>query len=291
LAQPQTSEDNGIAMSLPNFLVIGARRAGTSLLHHKILAAHPDVYVPMQRKETHYFDLHYERGVEWYQSYFPSDEAARRFRAIGEVTPDYLASEQAPGRIHQLLPECRLIAILRNPVEQAWSDYRYRRRSRNEGRDFRSFLDDPAALGSGLYHHHLARYLALFRRDALLVLIYEELVQDPRRELGRLTAFLNVPLIWSDPAVLLEERVNPGDAPRFRRAYALSRRAGAMLAGQDLNWPVRLAKRLGVRRWFGRAASEPSMSAAERKHLADFYRDDVRRLAALLRRDLDLWQL
>jgi Sulfotransferase domain len=278
-------------MSLPNFLVIGARRAGTSLLHHKILRAHPDVYVPVQRKEIHYFDLYYERGVEWYQSYFPSDEAASRFRAIGEVTPDYLTAEAAPGRIHELLPACRLIAILRNPVEQAWSDYRHRRRARNERRDFRTLLDDPAALRGGLYHRHLERYLALFRRDALLVLIYEELVHDPARELGRLTRFLNVPMIWSDPAVLLEERVNPSEIPRFRRGFALARRAGGLLARHDLNWPVRLAKRLGVRRWFGRSAAEPSMSAAERKHLADFYREDVRRLGGLLQRDLEIWQL
>jgi hypothetical protein len=278
-------------MSLPNFLVIGARRAGTSLVHHKILATHPQVYVPVQRKETHYFDLYYERGVEWYQSYFPPDDAAGRFRAIGEVTPDYLASEEAPGRIHQLLPECRLIAILRNPVEQAWSDYRHRRRGHNEGRDFATFVQDSAALHGGLYHRHLERYLARFRRDALLVLIYEELVRDPGRELGRLTAFLDVPMIWSDPAALLRERVNPGDIPRFRRGFALARRAGGMLARRDLNWPVRLAKRLGVRSWFGRAASEPSMAVAERRRLADFYRDDVRRLSLLLQRDLDIWQL
>jgi hypothetical protein len=64
-------------------------------------------------------------GSRWYQSHFPPDEAAGRFRVIGEVTPDYLTSEEAPGRIHRLLPECRLIAIPRNPVEQAWSDYRH----------------------------------------------------------------------------------------------------------------------------------------------------------------------
>jgi hypothetical protein len=278
-------------MSLPNFLVIGARRAGTSLLHHKVLSAHPQIYVPVQRKETHYFDLYYDRGVEWYRSYFPSEEAAARFRAIGEVTPDYLASAEAPGRIHQLLPDCRLIAILRNPVEQAWSEYRYSRRGRNERREFRTFIEDPAALDGGLYHRHLERYLALFPREALLVMLYEELVQDPSRELGRLTAFLNVPMIWSDPALLLRERVNPGEIPRFRRGFALARRAGALLTRHDLNWPVRLAKRLGVRRWFGRTAAEPSMSAAERRQLADFYRDDVRRLGLLLERDLDLWRL
>ena len=278
-------------MSLPNFLVIGARRSGTSLLHHKILGAHPDVYVPVQRKETHYFDLYYDRGVEWYRSYFPSDAAAGRFRAIGEVTPDYLASTEAPGRIHQLLPECRLVAILRNPVEQAWSDYRYRRRGSNERRDFSTFIQDPGALEGGQYHRHLQRYLAWFPREALLVLLYEELVQDPGRELARLARFLNVPMIWSDPEALLRERVNPGEIPRVRRSFALARRAGGALARRDLNWPVRLAKRLGVRRWFGRSSAAPSMAAAEREHLAEFYQEDVRRLAVLLQRDLDLWRL
>jgi Sulfotransferase domain len=278
-------------MTLPNFLVIGTRRAGTSLLHHRILGTHPEIYVPVARKDIHFFDLYYERGIEWYQSYFPSDQAARRFRAIGEVTPDYLASEEAPGRIHELLPECRLIVILRNPVEQAWSEYRYSRRGRNERRDFATFIKDSAALSGGLYHQHLQRYLALFRREALLALVYEELVQDPGRELGRLTSFLNVPMIWSDPAVLLQERVNASEIPRFPRGFALARRAGGLLARHDLNWPVRLAKRLGLRRWFGRSASERSMSTVEREHLADFYRDDVRRLEALLHRDFDLWQL
>jgi Sulfotransferase domain len=181
--------------------------------------------------------------------------------------------------------------ILRNPVEQAWSEYRYGRRGRNERRDLATFIKDTAALSGGLYHMHLQRYLALFRREALLVLIYEELVQDPGRELGRLTGFLNVPMIWSDPTVLLQERVNASEIPRFPRGFALARRAGGLLARHDLNWPVRLAKRLGVRRWFGRTAAEPSMAAAERRHLADFYRDDVRRLGLLLQRDLDLWQL
>jgi hypothetical protein len=174
------------------------------------------------------------------------------------------------------------------PVEQTWSDYRYRRRGHNESRDFSTFIEDSAALDGGLYHRHLD--LALFRRAALLVPLYEELIQDPARELGRLTDFLGVPMIWSDPAVLLDERVNPGEVPRFRRGFALARRAGDMLARHGLKWLVRLAKLIGVRVWFGRSPAEPSMSAAERAHLADFYRSDVRRLGLLLQRELDLWQ-
>jgi hypothetical protein len=92
-----------VSMTLPNFLVIGTRRAGTSLFHHRILGTHPEIYVPVERKDIHYFDLYYERGVEWYQSYFPSGAAAQ-FRAIGEVTPDYLACPEAPRRIHDCCP-------------------------------------------------------------------------------------------------------------------------------------------------------------------------------------------
>jgi hypothetical protein len=277
-------------MTLPTFLGIGAQRAGTSLLH-QILLAHPDVYMPAQRKEVHYFDRYFERGVEWYQSYFPAADAAGRYRAIGEITPDYLATEEAPARIHALLPECRLIAILRNPVDRVYSWYQHARRSRNERRDFATFLqEEPGALRSGLYHRHLAGYLALFPREALLVLLYEELVRDPGRELGRLTGFLGVDMVWPDPAALLQERVYASDIPRFRQGFALARRAGGFLARHDLNWPVRAAKRLGLRGWFGSSGAAPALSVAERARLAAFYRDDVRQLSALLRRDLDLWQ-
>jgi hypothetical protein len=277
-------------MSLPNFLVIGAQRAGTSLLH-QILLAHPEVYVPVERKEVHYFDRYFERGVEWYRSYFPDGDAAGRYRAIGEITPDYLATEEAPARIHALLPECRLVAILRNPVDRVYSWYQHARRSRNERRELARFLkEEEAALRAGLYHRHLQSYLALFARDALLVVVYEELLHDPGRELGRLTRFLGVDMIWPDPAALLRERVYASEMPRFQGAFALARRAGALLARHDLNWPVRAVKRLGVRRWFGSGAPVAALSAADRRRIAAYYEDDIRDLGALLERDFSVWQ-
>ena len=276
-------------MSLPNFLVIGAQRAGTSLLH-QILLAQPEVYVPVQRKEVHYFDRYFERGPDWYESYFPAADATARYRAVGEITPDYLAIAEVPARIHALLPDCRLIAILRNPIDRAYSWYQYARRTRNDSRDFERFVrEEPAALGAGLYHRHLHRYLALFPREALLVLVYEELVRDPASELGRLARFLGIGTIRPDPD-LLGRRINPSELPRFRRAFALARRAGGVLARHDLNWPVRVAKRLGVRRWFGSGAAAATLSSAERERLAAFYADDLRALSTLLQRDFDIWR-
>src|SRR5690606_34294189 len=120
-------------MTLPNFLVIGAQRAGTTLLH-RILEAHPEVYVPYRRKEVHFFDLYFDRTTQWYENFFPPSEPAAKYKAIGEVTPDYMFDQAAPFRIKKILPDCRFIVSLRNPVERAYSAYLYSVRSYNERR-------------------------------------------------------------------------------------------------------------------------------------------------------------
>lgn len=275
---------------LPNFLVIGAQRAGTSLLH-RILQHHSEVYVPWRRKELHYFDLYYDRGLDWYRSYFPPASKARCYCAIGEVTPDYLAIPVVPARIHAILPGCRLIAILRDPVDRAHSWYQYARHSRNERRDFETFLaQEPRALECGLYHRHLQRYLGFFKRDSMLVLIYEEFVADPSRELARLADFLGLSVAWPNAASLLEERVNT-ENPRFRGGYALARNLGNAFTRYDLNWPVRVAKNLGVHALFGRGPPPPPLDAAVRTWLAGYYRDDVGKLRAFLQTEIPDWRL
>lgn len=275
---------------LPDFLVIGAQRAGTSLLH-QILLTHPEVYVPRRRKEVHYFDWYFERGADWYRGFFPSAAEAARFRAIGEATPDYLATPEAPERIHALLPGCRLIVILRNPVDRAYSWYLYARRIRDERRSFEDFLKhDPTTLEWGLYARHLERYLALFPRAALLVLIYEELVREPAEELGRLARFLDLSTGWAAPERLLQRPINTSQRPYFRTGFALAHELGELLMRHDVDWPVRIAKRLGAPRLFGTGAPNPGLPTAARAELSAFYDQDVRRLEALLGRKVSAWR-
>lgn len=275
-------------MARPNFLVIGAPRAGTTLLH-TILAAHPEIYVPRARKEIHYFDRYYERGSDWYERFFP-DARIRARRVVGEVTPGYLAHLGAPARIKAELPDVRLVVILRDPVARAISWYNYQRRSRNERRPFEVFLaQDPDVFEAGFYHRHLQRYLALFDRRALHVMIYEDLVRQPGPELERLRTFLRLARPWKDPEALIARRVNASHLPRFRRAFALARQFGSWLMLHDVNWPSRLAKRLGVRRAFGGkpgSAGPYSISAETRARLAARYCKDVERLEVLLNRTL-----
>jgi len=279
-------------MTLPNFLVIGAPRAGTSLLHHRILRPHDEVYVPAERKEVQFFDRYFDRGPAWYERYFPPSNEVTAYRAIGEASPGYLAAPDAPARIHALIPDCRLIAILRNPVERAYSAYQYARRSRNERDDFDAFLQcNTTVIDDGLYSKHLGNYLRFFRKESILVLIYEEMVLNPAQELDKLRRFLGLSHGWDDPSRLLEQKVNPSEAPRLRGAYAAARRVGRFLMHHDVNWPVRVAKRAGIRKAFGKPTPAPPMPAATRARLAELYRADVAALAGLLRRDLGVWRL
>jgi hypothetical protein len=274
---------------LPDFLVIGAQRAGTTLLH-TVLAAHPEVYLPGQRKEIHFFDWYFGRGPEWYRRFFPRVDEAGSYRAIGEATPDYLAAPNAAERIHDLIPQCRLVAVLRNPVDRAYSWYCYLRRGYNERRDFNSFISqDPTALEWGLYAKHLGRYLSLFPRTSLLVLLYEELIQQPVRQLDQVSQFLGLSTGWTDAEQYLRARVNTSTPPRFRAGFGIAHRIGDLLMRYDLNWPVRAAKRMGVRRLFGTSASNPELLPHDRMRLRAYYEADVRSLEVLLGRNLTIW--
>ena len=117
--------------TLPDFLVIGGMRCGSSSLH-TWLGGHPALELP-DRKEIHYFDFRYDRGLGWYRSHFPM---ASRGVTTFETTPSYMVHPLAAERAVSLLPDVRLIALLREPTRRAWSHYRHRR---SEGYEDRSF--------------------------------------------------------------------------------------------------------------------------------------------------------
>jgi Sulfotransferase domain len=276
-------------MTLPNFLVIGAQRAGTTLLHH-ILDLHADVYVPRRRKEVHYFDWYFERGPEWYATFFPNGDEAQQYRAIGEVTPDYLFEPTAPRRIAASLPDCKFVVSLRNPIDRAFSWYLFSLRSVNEKRGPEEFFSqETECLQRGCYTEQLERYFAIFPQSAFLILIYEELTHDPAPQLDALASFLGLTEGWEDPPSLVQQRFNASEIPRFRAAFARAQRFGEVLTRHDLDWIVRLARTCGIPRMFGTRGSRPRLPETVRRKLAAYYRDDVTGLERLLGRDLRAW--
>jgi hypothetical protein len=204
------------ARSLPDFVVIGAQRAGsTSLFDY--LGRHPRV-VPPSHKEIHFFDQNFFRGERWYRSHFPP---ALRVRAVsgrtGEASPYYLFHPEAPARAHATVPDARLVVLLRNPVDRAYSHYQLAVRGGHEQLPFDEAvkreserlageaekLADPthksaahrhlSYVARGLYAEQLERWLAFFPREQLLVLRSEDLFANPEAVFAETVAFLGLP--------------------------------------------------------------------------------------------------
>ncbi len=190
---------------LPDFLIVGAQRAGTTSLH-EWLARHPAVRFPRLGKGVHYFDTASQHSPSWYRAHFPRRAAIVNCRdefgptAVGEASPYYLFHPAVPGRVHALLPDVRYIAILRDPVSRAWSHYQHEVRRGHETRDFVTALTQESdALGAvtahdlerpgfvsyehqhhsylsrGRYAEQLERWFSIVGRERGLVLVNHEL--------------------------------------------------------------------------------------------------------------------
>ncbi|HEX4655673.1 MAG TPA: sulfotransferase [Mycobacteriales bacterium] len=182
---------------LPDHLVIGAAKAGTTSLS-RWLDEHPDVYVPPS-KEMHFFDRdsQWQLGVEWYAANFADAGDAA---SVGEATPAYLFVPEAPKRIASVVPDARLIAVLRNPVDRAYSHFWHAHEWGGEPRTFEAAIDALLAgdqtvrpyLRRGYYLEQLQRYEELFPRESMLVLRFDDLAADPAATFRRVCGFLGV---------------------------------------------------------------------------------------------------
>jgi hypothetical protein len=274
----------------PNFLVIGAQRSGTTWLD-AALRAHPQIYLPERRKEIHYFDEHYARGAPWYREFFREAAGRPGLKAVGEITPRYLFDPLVPQRIAKDYPSMRLIAILRNPAERAYSQFgMHVGRKGASGNDFKAFLhENPDAFDRGLYHAQLERYRSCFPASQMLVLIFEEVMSARHTALNQVCRFLELDdFDWS--GVPIDERAGVATAPRFARVRQLATKVAAMLRGRDHDWLVNFARRVGIDRLLASKQRLPPIDAATRAELMRRYESDVAGLENLIGRNLAIWR-
>jgi hypothetical protein len=223
---------------LPDFLIVGAQRCGTTALY-KALVQHPAVLGAGLHKGVHYFDTDYQKGLDWYRGHFPRQSTASRLEQqlgvrplTGEASPYYMFHPLAADRIARDLPRVRLVAILRDPVERAYSAYTHEKARGYETEDFERALEleperlngeeqrllaDPAYVS--LHHQHNAylargRYVEQVRRleeavgrDRLLVLDFDDLFGDLEQSMPRLLDFLELPR-WS-PGEIAKRNARP----------------------------------------------------------------------------------
>ena len=198
----------------PSFLIIGAQRSGTTSLY-RCLAGHPRI-LPALRKEIHYFDFQYAKGRAWYLAHFPIPTHPGA-NMTGEASPYYMAHPLAPRRVKRTNPAMKLIAVLRNPIDRAYSQYQQQRRLGTETLSFedavqaeperlavdRHLLAAPpdffsfnhrhfSYLDRGRYGHYLTQWLEHFPGRQLLILDAEALFADANRTANAAFAFLGL---------------------------------------------------------------------------------------------------
>jgi hypothetical protein len=210
-------------MPLPSFLVIGAMKAGTTSVA-AALADHPEVFM-VPGKEVLFFDRPrwWGLGVEWYESRFSGADGCK---AAGEASPSYMYNHEAPARMASVVPDAKLVAILRHPVDRAYSHWWYRRLSGHEKRSFRAAMG-PSRDGSrsvyeqrGLYLRQLRNVLEHYHRDALHVMLLDDLRSEPAGTFSELCRFLDVDDRVRPDALLQPHNSHEqrgGERPRFQR--------------------------------------------------------------------------
>jgi hypothetical protein len=279
---------------LPNLLVIGAMKSGTTSLH-QYLSVHPEIFMSAEKEPRFFSDeSNWNRGLGWYERQFPEPTPIR-----GESTPDYTkfpAITGPPKRIHSVIPDAHFIYLVRDPIERIIShyvdSYSFGRVNGTLSEEL-ARLDDCHLVNCSRYYLQIEQYLEYFDPGSILILSSEELRDDRRKTLETAFRFLGVDETFTSAE--WETTHYPGEALRrkSRAGYGLLRLADVVRESpvrrylpRQLIKPIHAFNRLTARR-----IERPTMDEPLRSELSDYLRDDVDKLERFAGRRFDAWSL
>jgi len=268
-----------------DFIGIGAQKSGTSWLY-ACLYEHPEICAPI--KELHFFSRpRYKEGIAWYESHFTRcAEGTKK----GEFSTSYLYSTESAARIKEHYPEVKLIAILRSPLERAYSQYRNAIKAGEVEKEttFAEYVErEESAFAQGRYVEQLMRYDEHFTREQLLVMIYEDIERDPLAFVQEVYRFLGV----DDSFVpsMLTTRINTARTPKAVGIDRIMHKIAESLRVVGFDKLVFAIKRSGIPDIVRSANTDIGSASNEKPDLsayAHLVRDDVAALSRRLGRDL-----
>jgi hypothetical protein len=261
---------------LPSFIVIGAMKGGTSSLHH-YLRQHPEICMA-STKETDFFieARNYDRGLEWYRSLF-----ADHGKVCGEASPNYSKRHRhrgVPARLHRLIPDARLIYILRDPIDRIVSHYSH---NRALGRERRTLAEAVSAksyrnnyVRTSMYQFQLSAFLRCFPLEKVLIVTTEDLKEEQAETLKRIFRFIGVDPHFegSDYGRLFNQTPVAGQAESDQNGWLLG--PGLPPPGQPSD-----------------ANGRPVLDSGLRDRLAERLAPDLDQLRALTGRRFERWSL
>ncbi len=271
-------------VSWPNFFVVGAHKAGTTSLYFH-LKRHPEVFLPSV-KEPRYFtpEVRESLSLEQYRALYAG---AAGYTAIGDITPFYLPKEGAAERIRKVCPGAKIVIMLRDPVERAYSHFLYEHRNADtesfrkalleyEARPDRRGEPSQEFIEHGSYYGQVRRYLETFGSDSVLILLFENLARDPNQLLGEIARHIGV-----DPEFFVGR-----DFSEAHNVY-FAPKSNAVSWAQSLKLTKHLPASLKLAlRPFLFNMQKPPLDDESRRRLQELYDPDLTRLEELLGRKL-----
>jgi Sulfotransferase domain len=271
---------------LPDVIGVGPARTGTTWLHEKLSGR---VDLPRGLKETKFFERYHARGIEWYASLFRHSKGDR---PIAEICP-YLAGPHAPEWIAEVIPNCKLIVTLRDPVDRMYSHYKMMRGYAFTRLPVEEALRADRFLAQGsLYASNLERWFAIFPRSNFLITLYEDLRQRPQAYLDCITDFIGIKRISLARKKERRYLINSFDrAPRSFKLAQNARHLRIRLREKDWNRTANLLARMGVWGWCaGGGPKFPPLSPEQDERFRELYLPEIEALEKLVGCDLSTWK-
>ncbi len=292
-------------MTFPNFLIIGAAKSGTTSLY-RYLGEHPEIYVS-PKKEPRFFAVlsDFEKivgddpaqkqlwsdSVTSWEEYAELFEGVQKEKAIGEASPIYLWSDEAPKNIKRYLPEIKLIAILRHPVDRAFSHYLHNLKiGLEKNSSFEAALADDKQrhyaeyIPQGMYFTLLSRYFDLFSAEQIKVLMYFDLLSDPENLMRTIFQFLEVDDSFTANCHMVH------NASGFFRSKTLERLVNNRVSQKMLQITLSASLKDKVDDFIRRKnIIKPKIPTKTAHRLQNLFLEEIHALQGLIGRDLTVW--
>lgn len=287
-------------MKLPNFIIVGAGKGGTTSLY-KYLQQHPKIFLP-EKKELYFFAFEGEEhpdGVTNFEDYQAMFQDAPEDKVIGEVSSVYLFRPKAAERIHHYVPNAKLIATLRNPTDRAFSSYLMHVGDRHPsifnpqtGKliEFAEIVRNRGYfIQIGFYYEQLKRYYDRFDSSQIKIYLYEDLVSDNKTLIRDMFGFVGVDETF-DPDTSQRHKVSGIPKNRMLHDLVMTKNPIRSIAASILKPILSDRTRDRIRSQINQKNAErPTLSPELRQEAIEIYRDDILHLQDLLDRDLSAW--
>ena len=292
-------------MRLPTFLIIGVQKAGTSSIYH-YLKQHPQVYMSPV-KETNFFgkdwskislDPRKKNRIDTWEKYCQLFQDVKDEIAIGEASPNYLFNYQSSAQLIQhYLPQAKMIAILRNPVERAYSDYLMHIRDgigngMSLAEQIKLRTNSSFTLRKGFYYTPIKYYFDNFSKEQVKIYLYEDLCNNPVVLMQDIYQFIGVDNSFCPDT---DKKYQVAQVPKVKLVNNLLRTQNLprTIVSSILKYFLPLTLRQNIRsrliKMNSKDKKQAVLSAEERQQLVELYREDILKLQDLIQRDLSSW--